>query len=449
VSDAASRGGAAGGSEAAGVVGRVGFELLACRGGARRGRLHTAHGVVETPAFVGVGTQATVKSVDPERVRETGTQVLFANTYHLYLRPGAERVAAHGGVHRFMGWAHPVMTDSGGFQVFSLGASIDHGVGKVAGIFPGEAAPPVAAAPPAAPAPPARLSAAGGSMVEVGEEQVRFRSHVDGSVHVFTPEVSVRVQRLLGADVMLAFDECTSPLHDEAYTRRSSDRTHRWAERCLATFEAEPARHGYRQLLFGVVQGGAFEGLRRESARIIGGMPFGGMAVGGNLGRTHADMHRVLEWTVPELPEGLARHLLGIGDVPSVLAAVARGIDTFDCVAPTRNARNGGALARADDDGRPLPNFRLNLRNARFADDLRPIEADCGCPTCRRFSRAYLRHLLKAEEPLGPQLVTVHNLAFMARLMAEVRAGLEADAFDDVVERWLGHLPEARAAVTG
>jgi queuine tRNA-ribosyltransferase len=451
VSDAASTGGAAGGSEAAGAVDRVGFEVLARRGGARRGRLHTAHGVVETPAFVGVGTQATVKSVDPERVRETGTQVLFANTYHLYLRPGAERVAAHGGVHRFMGWAHPVMTDSGGFQVFSLGASIDHGVGKVAGIFPGEATPTVAAAQAVAAQPVAtpRLSAAGGSMVEVGEEQVRFRSHVDGSLHVFTPEVSIRVQRLLGADVMLAFDECTSPLHDEDYTRRSSDRTHRWAERCLATFEAEPARHGYPQLLFGVVQGGAFEGLRRESARIIGAMPFGGMAVGGNLGRTHADMRRVLEWTVPELPEGLARHLLGIGDVPSVLAAVARGIDTFDCVAPTRNARNGGALARADDDGRPLPNFRLNLRNARFADDLRPIEADCGCPTCRRFSRAYLRHLLKADEPLGPQLVTVHNLAFMARLMAEVRAALEAGAFDDVVERWLGHLPEARAAVTG
>ena len=438
--EASALGGIEGSAGGADPVQRVGFEVLARRGEARRGRLHTAHGVVETPAFVGVGTQATVKSVDPERVRDAGTQVLFANTYHLYLRPGAERVAAHGGVHRFMGWDHPIMTDSGGFQVFSLGASIDHGVGKVASIFPGEHAAATATSP--------RLSAVGGSMVEVGETEVRFRSHVDGSLHVFTPEVSVRVQRLLGADVMLAFDECTSPLHDEAYTRRSSDRTHRWAERCLATFEAEPPRHGYPQLLFGVVQGGAFEGLRRESARTIGAMPFGGMAVGGNLGRTHADMHRVLEWTVPELPDALARHLLGIGDVPSVLAAVARGIDTFDCVAPTRNARNGGALARVDDDGRPLPNFRLNLRNARFADDLHPIEADCGCPTCRRFSRGYLRHLLKADEPLGPQLITVHNLAFMARFMAEVRAGLEADAFGDVVERWLGHLPEAKVAAT-
>ena len=409
----------------AAAAGDVGFDVFRGVGAARRGRLRTAHGPVETPAFVGVGTQATVKSVDPQRVAETGTQVLFANTYHLYLRPGADRVAAHGGVHRFMGWDGPVMTDSGGFQVFSL----------VAGIFPGDAA----ASPGAAP----RLSAAGGSMVQVGEHEVRFRSHIDGSVHVFTPEVSVRVQRQLGADVMLAFDECTSPLHDEAYTRRSSDRTHRWAERSLGW---RPALLMLEQLLYGVVQGGAFEGLRRESAQVIAAMDFGGMAVGGNLGRTHTDMHRVLDWTVPELPVHLPRHLLGIGDVPSVLAAVARGIDTFDCVAPTRNARNGGALARLDDDGRPLPGFRLNLRNARFADDLRPIEAECACPTCRRFSRAYLRHLLKADEPLGPQLVSVHNLAFMARLMADVRAGLKADAFGDVVERWLGHLPEARAA---
>ena len=416
----------------------VGFDVLLRRGAARLGLLRTAHGAVRTPAFVAVGTQATVKSVDPERVRDTGTQALFANTYHLYLRPGAERVAAHGGVHRFMAWDGPVMTDSGGFQVFSLGASIDHGVGKVSSLFPGMEARPPEAAP--------RLSAAGGSLVRVGEDDVVFRSHVDGSLHVFTPETSVRVQRQLGADVMLAFDECTSPLHDEAYTRASNDRTHRWAERCLAAFEAEPARHGYPQMLYGVVQGGAFERLRRESARTIAGMPFHGIAVGGNLGRTHADMHQVLAWTVAELPASRPRHLLGIGDVPSVLAAVARGLDTFDCVAPTRNARNGGALALRDDDGRPLANFRRNLRNARYADDARPIEEDCACPTCARFSRAYLRHLLQADEPLGPQLVTVHNLAFMARLFAEVREALERDAYADLVERWLGHLPAARAA---
>jgi queuine tRNA-ribosyltransferase len=419
------------------MVTELGFETLVQRGAARRGRLHTAHGSIETPAFVAVGTQASVKGVDPALVAATGSQVLFANTYHLYLRPGAERVAARGGLHRFMGWNRPLMTDSGGFQVFSLGASIEHRVGKVASMFPGAGAPPPNAG--------MRLGSAGGSMVQVGEHDVRFRSHIDGSLHIFTPEVSIAVQRALGADIMLAFDECTSPLHDEAYTRASADRTHRWAERCRVAFAAEPSQHGYPQLLYGVIQGGAFEGPRRASARFIGGMDFGGMAIGGNLGRTHDDMYRVIEWTVPELPNGLARHLLGIGDVPSVIAGVARGVDTFDCVAPTRNARNGAALVLRDGDV-PLPNFRLNLRNARFADDPLPLEEGCECGTCTRFSRAYLHHLFKADEPLGPQLVTVHNLAFMARLMRELRAALEHDRWSAVVDRYLGHLPAAHAA---
>jgi tRNA-guanine transglycosylase len=415
----------------------LGFEILMQRGAARRGRLRTAHGEIETPAFVAVGTQASVKGVDPVLVAATGSQVLFANTYHLYLRPGAARVAAHGGLHRFMGWERPLMTDSGGFQVFSLGASIEHRVGKVASIFPGSDAP--------TPNAGMRLGSAGGSMVQVGEHEVRFRSHIDGSLHTFTPELSIKVQRALGADIMLAFDECTSPLHDETYTRASADRTHRWAERCRLAFEAEPAQHGYPQLLYGVIQGGAFEGPRRASASIIGGMGFGGMAIGGNLGRSHDDMHRVIEWTIPELPAHLARHLLGIGDVPSVMAAVARGIDTFDCVAPTRNARNGAALVLSDGDV-PLANFRLNLRNARFADDPLPLEVGCYCSTCTRFSRGYLHHLFKADEPLGPQLVTVHNLAFMARLMRELRDALEQNEWPAVVERYLGHLPAARAA---
>jgi queuine tRNA-ribosyltransferase len=325
-----------------GPPGRIAFAARRLRrAGARRGAarpLHTAHGSVETPAFVGVGTQATVKSVDPSASRDAGTQVLFANTYHLYLRPGAERVAAHGGVHRFMGWDRPIMTDSGGFQVFSLGASIDHGVGKVASIFPGDARPRRRRRRP-------RLSAAGGSMVEVGEDEVRFRSHVDGSLHVFTPEVSVRVQRLLGADVMLAFDECTSPLHDEA--TRALERPHAPLGGALpGAFEAEPPRHGYEQLLFGVVQGGAFEGCgarapddRRHAVRRDGR---------GRQPRPHPRRHAPGAGVDRAgAPRPLPRHLLGIGDVPSVLAAVARGIDTFDCVAPTRNARNGGALARS------------------------------------------------------------------------------------------------------
>ncbi len=387
----------------------------------------TPHGVIQTPAFVAVGTRATVKTVSSEQLAETGTQVIFNNTYHLYLRPGSETVASQGGLHRFMNWDRPIMTDSGGFQVFSLGAGIEHGVGKVANIFPGEEAPRGE-----------RRGKPGESMVKVTEDGVHFRSHIDGSQHFFTPELSIRVQRELGADMILAFDECTSPLHDEAYTRGSMERTHRWAERSLKAFRESEALHGYPQALYGIVQGGAFGSLRKESARVIGRMDFDGIAIGGNLGRTHADMHDVIDWTVAELPRDKPRHLLGIGDVPGVIEGVARGCDTFDCVAPTRNARNGGALRRFDDDGTRLRNFRINLRSERFARDSRPIDAECDCLTCANYSRSYLRHLLKTGEQLGQQLATIHNLRFMTRLFADMRASLEAGTFQQLRQEWLG-----------
>lgn len=412
-----------------------GFQTLARDGAARLGRLTTPHGVVSTPAFVAVGTQATVKSVTPEAVASTGTELVFANTYHLYLRPGAETVAAHGGLHRFMNHHGPILTDSGGFQVFSLGASIEHGVGKVASIFPGEDQT------------AGRRKSTGQGLVKVGEDGVEFKSHVDGSRHFFTPERSIQVQRALGADIILAFDECTSPLHDKAYTERSMGRTHRWARRSLAEFQGSDARHGYRQALYGIVQGGAFRQLREASAHEIAALPFDGVAIGGNLGSSHAEMHAVLDWTVPLLQEERPRHLLGIGDVAGVFEAVARGVDTFDCVMPTRNARTGTLLTlHADEDAGAMSGvktgvnarFRLNVLNAAFADDLGPVERRCDCYTCANYSRAYLRHLFKAGEQLAQQLATIHNLRFMARLMEGIRAAIATGTFEEHKREVLG-----------
>ncbi len=402
------------------------FELLSESGLTRRGRLRTPHGTIETPAFVAVGTQAAVKTVTPQETGAVGTQVIFANTYHLYLRPGAELVAKMGGVHQFMGWDAPVMTDSGGFQVFSLGAGLEHGVGKVANIFPGEAGGVLTG----------RRAQAAKPLMIVTEDEVRFKSHIDGSAHVFTPEKSILIQRALGADMILAFDECTSPLHDEAYTARSAARTHRWAERSLRAFQESGPQHGYDQALYGIVQGGAFETVRKESAGVIAGMDFDGIAIGGNLGKTKDEMRNVLSWTNPLLPPHKPRHLLGIGEVADIFDGVERGCDTFDCVAPTRNARNGGVLVRFD-EGRPANKFRLNIRNARFAEDSRPLDESCDCYTCTYFTRGYLRHLFKADEPLGQRLTTIHNLRFMARLMEEIRASLESGTFAELKREWL------------
>ncbi|HEX7039383.1 MAG TPA: tRNA guanosine(34) transglycosylase Tgt [Trueperaceae bacterium] len=399
------------------VRGEFGFEVVLRRGRARLGVLTTPHGAVRTPAFVAVGTQATVKSVAPEAVIATGTQLVFANTYHLYLRPGAEVVAAHGGLHRFMNFPRPVLTDSGGFQVFSLGASIEHGVGKVASIFPDEST-----------RAPQKV---GEGLVKVGEDGVVFRSHIDGSTHLFTPERSIELQRQLGADIVLAFDECTSPLHDEAYTAASMERTHRWAERSLEAFSSSRPLHGYRQALFGIVQGGAFRSLRERSAAFVSALPFDGIAVGGNLGKGHEEMNLVLDWTEPLLPIEKPRHLLGIGDVAGVFAAVERGMDTFDCVMPTRSARAGALLTFAGEEESAKrgvnARHRINIYNARFARDLRPVEEGCDCYTCAHYTRAYLRHLFKAGEQLGQQLATIHNLRFMARLMDRIREALAAD----------------------
>jgi queuine tRNA-ribosyltransferase len=384
---------------------------------ARAGVLSLPHGAVETPAFVPVATQATVKGLSPAELEALGVQIVLANTYHLYLRPGAEVVAQLGGLHRFMAWPRPLMTDSGGFQVFSLGFGLEHGVGKIAKIFPAEA-PPGERVGEGRP----RGASGQGRLVQIDDDGVTFTSHLDGSTHRLTPERSIAIQELLGADIILAFDECTSPLAGYDYTRQALARTHCWAERCLA------ARRPTPQALFGIVQGGEYRDLREESARFIAALPFDGVAIGGSLGQSKADMHRVLEWTIPLLPEAWPRHLLGIGEPEDLFACIARGIDMFDCVAPTRLGRHGILY---------VPTGRLHIENAVYREDPSPVQADCMCYTCRHFSRAYLRHLFVANEMLGPRLATLHNLHFLTRLVREIRQSILEDRFAELQQQFL------------
>jgi queuine tRNA-ribosyltransferase len=349
------------------------FDLLASDGRARAGLLHTPHGDVPTPAFMPVGTQATVKAVSPRDLRDLGVPIVLANTYHLYLRPGDERIARLGGLHAFMGWDGPILTDSGGFQVFSLA-----------------------------------------TQRKLDPDGVTFRSHIDGSEHRFTPEKVIAIQENLGADIMVCLDECAAP-DDHDYSVQALARTHAWAARCRA------AKMRADQALFCVVQGGVFADLREQSARFLTGLGFDGTAIGGlSVGETKEQMHAVLDVLDPLLPTGQPRYLMGVGTPGDLLEGVARGIDMFDCVLPTRLARNGGALTRSG---------RLNLRNARFADDAGPIESGCACYACTRFSRAYVRHLVTANEILGAHLLTLHNLHLMLTIAREIREAIMAGRF--------------------
>jgi queuine tRNA-ribosyltransferase len=354
-----------------------------------------------------VGTRGTVKSLTPEEVREHGAQIILGNTYHLYLQPGHELIARMGGLHRFMGWDGPILTDSGGFQVFSLvyGGIADEVKGRR----------------------PAHPQAKPG-MVKVTEDAVIFRSYIDGSTHVFTPERSIEVQKGIGADVILCFDELP-PFHaGYEYTARSLERTHRWAARCLTYHQQHPSD----QALFGIVHGGVFPDLRRASAEYISGLPFDGLCIGGSLGSDKAQIAEVVDMTIPHLPDGLPRHLLGIGDVDDLLDGVARGIDMFDCVSPTRLGRHGTALVR--DSAR---RWKLNVANAALREDAGPLDSTCACYTCRRYSRAYIHHLFRAQELLGIRLVSLHNVAFLLDLMRQIRASIVAGRFGELRAAWL------------
>jgi queuine tRNA-ribosyltransferase len=389
---------------------------------ARAGIIHTAHGDIKTPAFMAVATQASVKALTPEDLENVGLQLLIANTYHLALRPGADQVAELGGLHAFMNWQHPLMTDSGGFQVFSLGAAIRDGVGKIADIFPEEDVEKEQTT--QHPNHRTTQQSKGTPLCKIDDDGVTFRSHLDGAIMRLDPERSLQIQHQLGADFVVAFDECTSPLDTYEYTRAALARTHRWAERCLGQ-HVKTRRDD--QSLFGIVQGGAYRDLREESAHVIGNLPFDGLAIGGSLGKSKKDMHAILDWTIPLLPDAKPRHLLGIGELRDVAEGVARGIDLFDCASPTRWARNGALLVSrgiAENAER-----RINISNARYALDRAPIDPACDCYTCGHFSRAYLHHLHRARELIYYRLASIHNLRFMMRFMRDLRAAIRAGTF--------------------
>lgn len=357
----------------------VRYELIkTCKQtGARLGRLHTPHGVIETPIFMPVGTQATVKAMTPEELKDIGSQIILSNTYHLYMRPGHDLIERAGGLHKFMNWDKPILTDSGGFQVFSLG--------------------------------PLR---------KIKEEGVEFRSHLDGSKHFLSPEKATEIQNALGSDIIMAFDECTPYPADRQYVKNSLERTTRWLERCKAAH-----KYPERQALFGIVQGGMYKDLREQSAREITAIDLPGYAIGGlSVGEPKEMMYEVLDYTVPLLPEDKPRYLMGVGSPDDLLEGVLRGIDMFDCVLPTRIARNGTAMTSQG---------KVVVRNASYAEDFTSLDPECDCYTCRNYTKAYLRHLIKCNEILGARLLTIHNLHFLLKLMENVRGAIKEDRLLD------------------
>lgn len=367
---------------------------------ARAGIIHTPHGDIETPAFIVVGTKATVKAVTPEMVRGLGAQAILANAYHLFLQPGHELIHAAGGLGAFMHWDGPTYIDSGGFQVFSLGAAYGKGITKVAqGVKDDEG--------------DGRASKNNhGALAQIDEDGVIFQSHIDGKKHRFTPERSIEIQRHIGADIIFAFDECTASNAPFADQREALERTHRWAKRSLEAHARIPLANN-PQALFGVVQGGKYRDLREQSARTIGAMDFDGFGIGGSF--TKEDIGTAVRWVNEILPDEKPRHLLGIGEPGDIVLGIANGVDTFDCVAPTRMGRNGGLYVKSG---------RLNINNAKFVRDFSPIEEGCDCYTCKNYTRAYLSHLFRADEMLAGTLASIHNLYYLVNMVKKIRQNI-------------------------
>ncbi|MBD3204359.1 tRNA guanosine(34) transglycosylase Tgt [Candidatus Woesearchaeota archaeon] len=384
---------------------------------ARTGLLTTKHGKVKTPVFMVVGTKATVKAVGPDDLKKMNAQIVLANTYHLHLRPGEKLIKNHKGLSEFMGWDGPSITDSGGFQVFSLGFGLEHNIGKIGNIFPDEAG---------SKKPVEKKK----NLAEIDNNGVTFKSPLDGKKHRLNPEKSIKIQEDLGADIILAFDECTSPMHDHDYNKKAMERTHTWAERCIKA-------HTTEQKLFGIVQGGKFKDLRKKSSKFISSLDFDGFCIGGSLGNSKKDMHDILEWSIPELDYNKPRHLLGIGAVEDIFESVERGIDMFDCVSPTRLARSGYVFISPEEKGTKKNKFRIAIKNAVNRNSKEPIDRTCGCYTCKNFTKAYLRHLFKSKELLYYRLASIHNLWFMMKLMEKIRNSIDENRFLELKKKWI------------
>ncbi len=362
---------------------------------ARTGIIQTPHGKIHTPAFVPVATKATVKALTPKQMEEIGFEAALCNTYHLYLRPGADIVKKIGGLQKFMAWNKPLFTDSGGFQVFSL---------KDGGC-------------------------------EVNDDGVTFKSHIDASKHIFTPEKSIQIQRKLGADLIFAFDQCLDLQADYETTKKSMDRTHRWAERSLMEFKK--LNRDKKQALYGIVQGGRFLDLRKKSAQFISSLGFDAIGIGSIFGNPKEESRKIVEHILKFLPQDKPKHLLGIGAVEDIFTYVEMGIDTFDCVLPTRLARTGYVYLRPESGGKMENKFRYRITKSRFKSDKKPLDPKCDCYVCKNFSRAYLHHLFKAEELLVYTLATYHNLYFFNRMMQEIRESIGKDKFRELKRKWV------------
>lgn len=378
---------------------------------ARVGVIHTPHGDINTPAFIVVGTKATVKALTPEQIKQTGAQAVLANAYHLYLQPGSKRIDRAGGVGKFMNWSGPTFTDSGGFQVLSLGV----GFKKVI-TMDGNAEEKNA------------TSRKGERLAHVDDEGVNFKSHLDGSMHRFTPESSMQIQHELGADIMFAFDECTSIAQPYSYQCISLERTHKWAERCIDEHQKLTKQRADKpyQALFGVIQGANYQNLREQASKFMGTLPFDGYGIGGALEKEK--LATIVKWCNDILPENKPKHLLGLSEPDDIFIGIENGIDTFDCVSPARIGRNGSIYTL---DG------RFTVTNARFADDFSPLVEECSCYTCQNYSKAYLHHLFKAGERLASTLATIHNEHFIVKLVDDIRQSINDGSFFELKKQWL------------